>query len=121
MEPNTTDTDGATISEIVADHPLTDILGASPRVRYLAALYAAEEPLTPARLAERADTSPATWYNHDDALLATGFVEQADSIGNSPRYQLAEDDPRVEAFIRFVDETSRAAIHAADADDDVDE
>lgn len=99
------------ITDIIEAHPVAEILGTSPRIKLLLAFYTAAEPLSPDQVTDRAGVAVSTWYNHVDELFESGFIEQYDKIGNSPRYRLTEGDERVEAFERF------AAVVGGQADD----
>lgn len=103
-----------TVAEHTARHPLVQLLGDSPRIRILAVLLEAGEPLNPTRIYERAGVAERTWYNHVDALEASGIMVQTGQAGNSPLYALARDedapdgDDRVECLEKLADWTATA-------------
>jgi hypothetical protein len=93
--------EATSVAEIIEAHPVAEVLGRSPRIKLLLAFYTAAEPLSPDQVTDRAGLAVSTWYNHKDELLESGFIEQHDKIGNSPRYRLTKGDERVELFEQF--------------------
>lgn len=93
--------------ELLQRNPLIRLFDDGPRIRILAVLIDAGQPLNPTSIVERAQIGERTWYNHKDELLATGIVEEAGQAGNSPLYALVdiEDDRRAEWLQQLQDWT----------------
>lgn len=84
--------------DLIKQDPLIGLFGDTPRIRFFRVLLDAHNPINPSEIVRRANVGKTTWYNHEDALLATGLIEQTGNAGNSPLYAVvnADDDPRVE-------------------------
>lgn len=94
--PNEVDGDPVVTSaqEIVDGHPLVSIFGGHAKARIITALYTTSEPLNPDRIVDRADIGSSSWYNYRDELLAAGIIEKVGNAGNSPLYELTDDERR---------------------------
>jgi DNA-binding transcriptional ArsR family regulator len=58
-----------------------------------------EEPLTQSNLTDRnARVSRSAFYNHIDALLDYGVVEETDKVGNARRFRVVTEHPAVQAL-----------------------
>lgn len=107
-EPTNDDVDVITSSEeLLQQRPLLQIFDDGPRARILAVLLDAERPLNPTAIVDRAEIGERSWYNHKDALLEVGLVEEVGQAGNSPLYAVVdvEDDRRVEWIEKVSDWT----------------
>lgn len=93
-------------ADVLREDPLVYLFGDHAKTRLLIALLQAPEPLSPSQIVEQADLESRTsWYRNKDDLLATGLVEQVDKVGNSPRFDLAVEDDRVEWLEKLRDFT----------------
>ena len=99
--------------DLIDSHPLLSVFGDTARPRIIATLLTAHEPLNPDRIVERSGVSTATFYNHIDGLLASGIVEQTGNAGNSPLYDIVEDDR--EAALNVI--SSKTGIDEAEDND----
>lgn len=107
-DTNPDDVDIITSSEeLLQQRPLLRVFDDGPRARILAVLLDAERPLNPTAIVDRAHIGERSWYNHKDALLEVGLVEEVGQAGNSPLYAIVdvEDDHRVEWLKKFSDWT----------------
>lgn len=79
-------------------NPLVRLFGDGARVKLLAVLLQADHPMNVTRICELADVNRSTWYDHEDELLESGLVYEAEPAGNSPMFAFvdAEDDRRTE-------------------------
>lgn len=93
--------------ELLKRNPLLRLFDDGPRARILAILLDAERPLNPTSITERAHIGERSWYNHKDALIETGIVDEVGQAGNSPLYAVPdiEDDNRVEWLQKLEDWT----------------
>ena len=82
--------------------PLVRIFGDTPRVRILAALIVAEQPLAETALREHAGISEESWRDHRDRLRSAGLLERANTTASDdtdapepeppPQYELPETE-----------------------------
>lgn len=92
--------------DALREDPLVYLFGDHAKTRLLVALLQSPEPLNPSQIVEQADLESRTsWYRNKDDLFATGLVEQVDKVGNSPKYDIAVDDDRVEWLEKLRDFT----------------
>ena len=91
----------AAARQLEADEsPLVRIFGDTPRVQILAALIAAEQPLTGTELREHAEIPETRWRGHRDRLRSAGLLERANTTAPDdmdapeapPRYELPETE-----------------------------
>lgn len=80
--------------EVFADDtPLVALCGDGARVKLLSVFVdERERDLNVSEVARQAGVARSTVYDHLDALLTLGVIEETRETGNSQRYQLAADD-----------------------------
>lgn len=86
------------------DDPLTTLFGNHAKVRLIIELFDSNEPKSVPKLVDDAGLDSRTsWYRQKDDLLASGIVEEVEKVGNSPRYELADDGNAIQALEQLRD------------------
>lgn len=94
MEQNGARPDGSAYAE---NTPLTAVFGNNARVKIIAAMLSEREhDLNVTDIAALAGIARSTVYDHMDALEETHIVVHTRDVGDSPMYQINNDNPIVE-------------------------
>lgn len=99
--------------------PIPTLFGESARTKILSALYShpdKEHEHNISQIARRAGVTRGTVYSHLDELIELGIVIDADSPGETTRYQLNLDNVVVHKIGQLEQEQARRAAEEATAD-----
>ena len=86
--------DAPSADDMVQRSPLATVFGDHAKTRIIRALSTAKRPANPSSIAEAARIDESTWYAHRDDLLDAGIIREAGKAGNSPLYELTDDERR---------------------------